>query len=112
MENILDIAAKWAIPTILSGILGVLIWAVKLGVKKFTNLEKEVSETKTITINNDLVMLWGLLQMMTEQVLTARKCDTATMACIDELFCRYNAMSGNHGMNIRVAQCRDISKGK
>ena len=112
MENILDIIAKWAIPTLLSGILGVLIWAVKQGVKKFTNLEKEVSETKKITINNDLVMLWGLLQMMTEQVFKEQRCDTATMACIEELFCRYNAMNGNHSMNIRVAQCREINKRK
>lgn len=99
---ILDLVIKWAIPTILSGMLGIAVKSINNMLKEIRNFRKDITE-------NDMVIMWSLLQSMTEEVMRKKYCDENTMACVDALYSKYSAMGGNHGMNIRVQKCKLIN---
>ena len=95
--EILDIAIKWAIPTILAGI--------------FAHITKELKDNRS---NND-AMHNSMVLLLRSQIVG--KCETYlelgylptyARSCLDDLFKQYTALGGNHGVGTLVEQCFNL----
>lgn len=100
------------IQTITAVIIG-LIPAIAIWIKdrnKIPHIIEQINELKQITIKNDIAILWSQLTSKCKKIIEANYCDVQTMECIDQLFKRYKAIGGNHGVEAMVKQARAICK--
>lgn len=96
-NEIIKIILNWAIPIILTGILGFLI--------------KIIKDNKT--------MKESMLTLIRSQIVG--KCETYMQAgylpeyaryCLEELFKQYQALGGNHGVEALVNNCFELPSTK
>ena len=98
------------IQTITAVIIG-LIPAIAIWIKdrnKIPHIIEQINELKQITIENDIAILWSQITDKSRKVIEKNHCDIETMECIDQLFKRYKAIGGNHGVEAMVKQVKAI----
>lgn len=89
-----EIVIKWAIPTILTAILGYIT--------------KELKDNR----KNNIAMEKSMVAILRSQIVS--KCENYmemgylpdhVRFCLEDLFSQYTALGGNHGVGILVEQC-------
>lgn len=91
--NLLDKFLSWAMPLILSGILGFMIMIVKyiIAMKKST-----------------VAMLRSQIVSKCEHYLKLGYLPEYARYCLEDLFEQYKAFKGNHGIDVLVDQCFEL----
>lgn len=77
---------------------------------KIDDNNKAIKDLETLTIENDISMLWSQLTSKCKKVIDNNYCDVQTMECINQLFDRYHKIGGNHGVEAMVKQAQAICK--
>lgn len=90
----LEIIIRWAIPAILTAILGYIT--------------KELKDNR----KNNIAMEKGMIAILRSQIVS--KCENYinqgylpdhARYCLEDLFTQYTALGGNHGVSVLVDQC-------
>ena len=123
--EITGLIIKWVIPFLLGSVVSAITfsgkWFKKANQilketpekmdklnKKIDNNNREIKDLKKITVENDIAILWSQITGKSRKVIEKNHCDIETMECIDQLFKRYKAIGGNHGVEAIVKQVKAI----
>lgn len=90
---IIEIILKWAIPTILTGLMGYIVKELKDN-KKYNYATK----------NSTILLLRSQIVGKCEKCIEVGYITDYTRSCIEDLFEEYNKLGGNHGVSALVEQ--------
>lgn len=76
--------------------------------KKVSALDKTLDKHMKETLRTDVALMWSQLESKCNNVLREGYCDVGTRVCIEQLYERYKAIGGNHGMNVKVKKALDL----
>lgn len=95
--EILDIVIKWAIPTILTALIGYVVKELKENKKNNSAMKESM-----------ILMLRSQIVGKVEKYMEIGYLPDYARSCLEDLFEQYSTLGGNHGVGKLVDQCFNL----
>lgn len=95
--EILDIVIKWAIPTILTALIGYVVKELKENKKNNSAMKESM-----------ILMLRSQIVGKVEKYMEMGYLPDYARSCLEDLFEQYSTLGGNHGVGKLVDQCFNL----